>query len=99
MVGLDPTTQSLDFLCVNVHKNEMRAILFSDFRKNIAANLDKVNDDCEPVIITRSNGKPAAVLMSIDHFASFENRIDRSPVSLTEVGKTNTEFAKNASKS
>ena len=54
----------------------MRATSFSDFRKNVVANLDKVNDDCEPVIITRSNGKPAAVLMSIDHFASFEKRIE-----------------------
>ena len=54
----------------------MRATSYNDFRKSLAANFDKVNDDCEPVIITRGNGKPAAVLISIDHFVSLEKKIE-----------------------
>ncbi len=50
----------------------MRATSYSEFRKNLAANLDKVNDDREPVIITRDRGKPSAVLMSLEDFASYQ---------------------------
>ena len=59
----------------------MRATTYSDFRKNLAANLDRVNDDCEPVIITRGRGKPASVLMSLEEFASYEATLHllRSP--------------------
>ena len=59
----------------------MRATTYSEFRKNLAANLDRVNDDCEPVIITRGRGKPAAVLMSLEEFSSYEetNFLLRNP--------------------
>ncbi len=50
----------------------MRSTSYSDFRKNLAATIDKVNDDHEPVLITRDRGKPAAVLMSLEDFASYE---------------------------
>ncbi len=50
----------------------MRSTSYSDFRKNLAATIDQVNDDHEPVLITRDRGKPAAVLMSLEDFASFE---------------------------
>ena len=53
----------------------MRTTSYSEFRKNLAANLDKVSDDCEPVIITRDRGKPAAVLMSLDEFSSYEETL------------------------
>jgi antitoxin YefM len=40
-----------------------------------------VNADHEPVIITRDRGKPAAVLMSVEDFASYEEtrHLLRSP--------------------
>lgn len=59
----------------------MRTTSYSEFRKNLTANLDRVNDDCEPVIITRDRGKPAAVLMSLEEFASYEetNYLLRNP--------------------
>jgi antitoxin YefM len=38
----------------------------------LAATLDSVIDDHTPVIITRDRGKPAAVLMSLEDFASDE---------------------------
>lgn len=50
----------------------MRATSYSEFRKNLAANLDKVNDDREPVIITRDRGKPSAVLMSLEAYESLD---------------------------
>lgn len=50
----------------------MRTTSFSEFRRNLASTLDSVAEDHEPVVITRGRGKPSAVLMSIDDFASYE---------------------------
>ena len=50
----------------------MRSTSYSDLRRNLAATLDSVTADHEPVIITRDRGKPAAVLMSLEDYASFE---------------------------
>ncbi len=50
----------------------MRATSYSELRKNLAATLDRVSEDHEPVLITRDRGKPAAVLMSLEDFASYE---------------------------
>jgi len=50
----------------------MRATTYTDFRRNLSATIDRVADDHEPVLITRSGGKAAAVLMSLEDFASFE---------------------------
>ncbi|MCE2523726.1 MAG: type II toxin-antitoxin system prevent-host-death family antitoxin [Rhodobacteraceae bacterium] len=50
----------------------MKATTYSDFRRNLSAMIDGVADDHEPVLITRNGGKAAAVLMSLEDFASFE---------------------------
>jgi len=50
----------------------MRATTYTDFRRNLSATIDGVADDHEPVLITRSGGKAAAVLMSLEDFAAFE---------------------------
>ncbi|QGM98397.1 type II toxin-antitoxin system Phd/YefM family antitoxin [Methylocystis parvus] len=50
----------------------MRTTSYSDLRKNLAATLDRVTEDHEPVVITRDRGKPAAVLISLEDFASYE---------------------------
>jgi antitoxin YefM len=50
----------------------MKTTSYSELRKNLAGALDRVNADHEPVIITRDRGKPAAVLMSLEDYASFE---------------------------
>jgi antitoxin YefM len=59
----------------------MRVTSYSELRKNLAAMLDQVNDDHAPVIITRDRGKPAAVLMSLEDFESYEATLHllRSP--------------------
>lgn len=38
----------------------METINYSTFRSRLASILDKVNEDHQPVLITRQNGKPAA---------------------------------------
>jgi antitoxin YefM len=50
----------------------MRTTSYSELRKNLASVLDQVHDDHAPVIITRDRGKPSAVLMSLEDFASYE---------------------------
>ena len=50
----------------------MQTTSYSALRKNLAAMLDRVTADREPVVITRDKGKPAAVLMSLEDFASYE---------------------------
>jgi antitoxin YefM len=55
-----------------VHIILMRTTSYSDLRKNLAATLDRVTEDHEPVVITRDKGKPAAVLISLEDFASYE---------------------------
>lgn len=50
----------------------MKTASYSELRQNLAAMLDSVEADHEPVIITRDRGKPAAVLMSLEDFASYE---------------------------
>ena len=59
----------------------MRATSYSELRKNLSATLDRVTEDHEPVLITRDRGKPAAVLMSLEDYASFEEtaHLLRSP--------------------
>jgi antitoxin YefM len=50
----------------------MRTTSYSELRKNLAAAIDRVNTDHEPVVITRDKGKPSAVLMSLEDFAAYE---------------------------
>ena len=59
----------------------MRATSITTLRKNLAAEIDSVNDDHEPLIITREGGKPSAVLMSLEDFASWQetNYLLKSP--------------------
>lgn len=56
----------------NAYNKAMRTTSYSDFRRKLAENMDRVNADQEPVLITRDRGKAAAVLMSLEDYASFE---------------------------
>jgi antitoxin YefM len=62
-------------------KAPMRVASYSTLRRNLAAAIDRVNADREPLVITRDKGKPMAVLMSLDDFASYEEtrHLLRSP--------------------
>jgi antitoxin YefM len=50
----------------------MRSTSYSELRKNLAAMLDKVAEDHAPLLITRDRGKAAAVLISVEDFAAYE---------------------------
>ena len=50
----------------------MRTTSYSELRRTLAATIDSVDADHEPVMITRDRGKPAAVLISVEDFASLE---------------------------
>lgn len=50
----------------------MRISSYSEFRRKLADAIDRVNQDHEPLVITRDRGKPMAVLMSLEDFASYE---------------------------
>ncbi|CAM3660173.1 type II toxin-antitoxin system Phd/YefM family antitoxin [Xenorhabdus thuongxuanensis] len=49
----------------------MNVMSYSAFRAQLASTLDKVNDDHQPIMITRQNGKPAVVL-SLEDFRAYE---------------------------
>jgi antitoxin YefM len=53
----------------------MRAKSISDFRKNIAADIDAAVDDHVPLIITRTGGREAAVVMSLADFESWKETL------------------------
>ncbi len=65
----------------------MRTTSYSELRKNLASALDRVVEDREPVIITRDRGKPAAVLMSLEEFTSWEETLHllRSPANAVRL--------------
>jgi antitoxin YefM len=74
-------------LYVNACIGVMRATSYSELRKTLASALDRVVEDREPVIITRDRGKPAAVLMSLEEFASWEATLHllRSPANAARL--------------
>jgi len=45
----------------------MDVLNYTEFRKNLAKNLDRVNDDAEIVIVSRSKGKNV-VVMDLDEY-------------------------------
>ncbi len=45
----------------------MDVLNYTEFRRNLAKNLDRVNDDAEVVIVSRSKGKNV-VVMDLDQY-------------------------------
>jgi antitoxin YefM len=50
----------------------MKSTTTSQLRTHLAATLDRVVEDHEPVVITREGGKPAVVLIALEDYASLE---------------------------
>ena len=48
----------------------MDTINYTTLRSQLASILDKVNDDHNPILVTRQNGKPA-VILSLQDYLSF----------------------------
>lgn len=57
---------------VIMYINDMKTASVSSLRRNLAATLDQVVEDHEPIVVTRDGGKPAVVILSLEDFASFE---------------------------
>lgn len=53
----------------------MEAISLSEARRHLAATLDLVTSNHEPVIITRRNGK-AAVILSLENYNAWQEKAD-----------------------
>lgn len=49
----------------------MNTLSYSTIRSNLATVLDKVNDDHEPVLVTRENGK-TVVILSLEDYNTFK---------------------------
>lgn len=52
----------------------MQVVNYSEFRNNLAENLNLVNDDGEIVIVSRSKGKNV-VVMSLDEYNSINETL------------------------
>jgi antitoxin YefM len=49
----------------------METVSYSEFRSNLAKEMDKVNEDHKPLLVTRQNAKPV-VIISLEDFHSYE---------------------------
>ena len=49
----------------------MKHISSTDLRANLSSVMDRVNDDHEPVIVTRAGGRPV-VLVSLEDWSSMD---------------------------
>lgn len=72
----------------------MNAMSVTELRKNLAAAIDRVTADHDYTIITREGGKPAAVLMSLEDFASWQETeyLLRSPANAERLRKAVAEL-------
>ena len=52
----------------------MQVLNYTEFRKNLTKNLNKVNDDAEIVIVSRSKGKNV-VVMSLEEYNSINETL------------------------
>jgi antitoxin YefM len=61
----------LEILYVMTYILPMKTLSSTELRANLSAVMDRVNDDHEPVIVTRAGGKPV-VMVSLEDWASMD---------------------------
>jgi antitoxin YefM len=61
----------LDFLYAILYTQHMKTLSSTDLRANLSSVMDRINDDHEPVIVTRAKGKPV-VMVSLEDWASMD---------------------------
>lgn len=73
----------------------MTAITYTAARENLAATMDKVCENHDPVIITR-NRDQAVVMMSLEDFSSWEETLHlmRSPANATRLRESIQQYKK-----
>ena len=66
----------------------MKTLSSTDLRANLSSVMDQVNDDHEPVIVTRAKGRPV-VMVSLDDWASMDatTYLLASPANRAELAK------------
>ena len=52
----------------------MEVVNYTEFRKNLTKNLNKVNDDAEIVVVSRSKGKNV-VVMSLEEYNAIQETL------------------------
>ena len=64
----------------------MQATTYSSLRSNLSSYLDAVVDDCEPLVVHRSNGN-SVVLISLDEFNAIleTQHILASPQAMADI--------------
>ncbi len=77
----------------------MEAVSYTHLRKNLAGMLDKVNEDHNPVLITRQKGSPA-VLISLEDYNSYEETayLMQSPENAKRLNRSIEQIEKGLSK-
>lgn len=73
------------------YSKNMQTIDTTNFRKNLSASLDMVNDDHEPLLITRANGR-GGVLMSEEDYRTYEE-MRHLTASVTNIAAINEGMA------
>ena len=73
----------------------MKTLSSTDLRANLSAVMDQVNDDHEPVIVTRAKGKPV-VMVSLEDCASIDETayLTASPANKAALDRAIAELAK-----
>ncbi len=65
---------ALALLYKNLYISDMKVTTYSDLRQNLASMLDGVENDHEPLLVTRSNGRHA-VVMSLEDFNAYQETL------------------------
>lgn len=83
----------LDFPYAITYITLMRTLSSTDLRANLSSVMDQVNDDHEPVIVTRAKGKPV-VMVSLEDWASMDETtyLTASPANKAALDKAIAEW-------
>ncbi|MFN0093164.1 MAG: type II toxin-antitoxin system Phd/YefM family antitoxin [Dehalococcoidia bacterium] len=70
----------------------MRAVSFRYAQENLETTLDRVRDDCEPVIITRE-GDDAYIVLTLQEYNRLEEtaHLQRSPANAAHLQRARTQ--------
>ena len=62
---------AIEFLYPFTYISPIKTLSSTDLRANLSSVMDQVNDEHEPVIVTRAKGKPV-VMVSLEDWASMD---------------------------
>lgn len=79
----------VDIAYAIAYTHTMKTLSSTELRANLSAVMDQVNDDHEPVIVTRAKGRPVVVL-SLEDYAQMDETayLLASPANRAELLKS-----------